>query len=114
MVAGIVHLGLGQGRRAILGPHPLLSETSIPFPLRGVYLRDRGRVPCLGSRAGHAHSPSPSHSRPACHDSATAKLSLHTRCSTTTLPIHLPSLDNSMPQLSQNNFYPLHCQCHCG
>jgi hypothetical protein len=50
MVAGIVHLGLGQGRGAILGPHPLLSETSILFPLLGIYLHDRGRVPCLDGK----------------------------------------------------------------
>lgn len=58
MVAGRVHLRLGQGRDAILGPRPSLLETSIPLaPSLGifhlsVYAGER-RVPSL---AGHGRS----------------------------------------------------------
>lgn len=53
MVAGRVHLRLGQGRGAILGPRPSLLETSIPSPRLGIFhpslYATGARVPSLGA-----------------------------------------------------------------
>lgn len=72
MVAGRVHLRLGQGRDAILGPRPSLLETSIlPRPPWGIF------HPSNDAGAG-ARGPLPSpHPRPVIHAAVLRSQSLH-------------------------------------